>query len=64
MATTKVYAKNGNNDDEKEDLVNHPKHYTSGKYEVIKVIEDKMTAAQFIGFLIGNILKYIRKDNG
>lgn len=50
-----------NNDDEKEDAVNHPKHYTSGKYEVIKVIEDKMTASQFIGFLIGNILKYIMR---
>lgn len=61
MAIAKVYAKNGNHDDEKEEVVNHPKHYTSGKYEVIKVIEDKMTAAQFIGFLIGNIIKYIMR---
>lgn len=50
-----------NNNDENGDVVNHPKHYTSGKYEVIKVIEDKMTASQFIGFLIGNILKYIMR---
>ena len=46
---------------EKEDVVNHPKHYTSGKYEVIEVIEDKMTASQFTGFLIGNIMKYIMR---
>ena len=39
MTIANVHAKNGNNDDEKEDIVNHPKHYTSGKYEVIKVIE-------------------------
>ena len=57
MTIAKVYRENGNNDDEKEDIVNHPKHYTSGKYEVIKIIEDKMTAAQLIGFLIGNIRK-------
>ena len=61
MTIAKGYTENGNNDDEKEDIVNHPKHYTSGKYEVIKVIEDKMTAAQFIGFLIGNIMKYIMR---
>ncbi len=47
------------NDDEKEDIVNHPRHYTSGKYGVIKVIEDEMTSSLFIGFLIGNIMKYI-----
>ena len=60
MAIAKGYTKNGN-DDEKEDVVNHPGHYTSGKYEVIEVIKDKMTASQFTGFLIGNIMKYIMR---
>ena len=60
MAIANGYTKNGN-DDEKEDVVNYPKHYTSGKYEVIEVIEDKMTASQFTGFLIGNIMKYIMR---
>lgn len=27
------------------DLVNHPKHYTSGRYEAIEVIEDAVYAA-------------------
>lgn len=52
MTIANVYAKNGNNDDEKEDIVNHPKHYTSGKYEVIKIIEDKMTAAARCAVLV------------
>ena len=42
--------------------VNHPKHYTAGKYEVIDVIEDWN-----LGFNLGNVIKYIaraeHKDN-
>ncbi len=41
------------------DPVNHPPHYTTGKYEVIDIIEDKLSPEEFKGFLKGNILKYI-----
>lgn len=34
--------------------VNHPKHYNSGKIEVIDVIEDWN-----LGFNLGNVIKYI-----
>ena len=34
--------------------VDHPKHYNSGKIEVIEVIED-----QNLGFHLGNAIKYI-----
>ena len=38
------------------DNVNHPKHYTSGKYEVIDFIEDKT-----FGYCLGNAIKYISR---
>jgi hypothetical protein len=34
--------------------VDHPKHYNSGKFEVIDIIED-----QNLGFCLGNAIKYI-----
>ena len=34
--------------------VNHPNHYTTGKFEVIEVIED-----WGLGFNLGNAIKYI-----
>jgi hypothetical protein len=34
--------------------INHPKHYTSGKIEVIDFVED-----QKLGFHLGNVVKYI-----
>jgi len=37
-----------------DDNVNHPKHYTTGKIEVIEFIEDKE-----LGFHLGNAIKYI-----
>jgi hypothetical protein len=36
--------------------VNHPAHYTDGKYEVIDFIED-----QGFGFHLGNAVKYISR---
>ena len=38
------------------DSVNHPKHYTDGKIEVIDYIEDKK-----LGFCLGNAIKYISR---
>jgi hypothetical protein len=38
------------------DSVNHPKHYTSGKIEVIDAIEDWK-----LGFHLGNSVKYIAR---
>lgn len=39
-----------------EDLVNHPKHYTDGKIEVIDFIEDKQ-----VGYHLGNVIKYVSR---
>lgn len=43
------------------DLVSHPKHYTSGKYEVIDIIEDQLGLEGLRGFALGNVLKYIMR---
>ena len=40
----------------KDDPVNHPKHYTDGRIEVIEYIEDKK-----LGFCLGNAIKYISR---
>lgn len=40
----------------KEDVVNHPNHYTDGKIEVIEFIEDKK-----LNFHRGNAVKYIAR---
>jgi hypothetical protein len=36
--------------------INHPKHYNSGKIEVIDVIEDWS-----LGFNAGNVIKYVAR---
>ena len=45
--------------DAAEDAVNHPKHYTSGAVECIEAIESAMTRVEFIGFLRGQVIKYV-----
>ena len=51
----------------KHDAVNHPTHYTCGRFEVIDVIEDTLGASMFEGYCIGNVIKYVlryRHKNG
>lgn len=48
------------------DVVNHPDHYTYGRFEAIDVIEDACEDG-FEGYLLGNVLKYLlryRHKNG
>ena len=50
----------------KEDPVNHPQHYTQGGIECIEA-EKAALGDLFMGFLIGNALKYLwrfRHKNG
>ncbi len=52
----------------KNDVVNHPSHYTKGGIECIEAIEASMTDEEFRGYLKGNVIKYVwryrDKDNG
>lgn len=40
----------------KEDVINHPSHYTRGKIEIIDFIED-----QQLPYHLGNVIKYIAR---
>ena len=52
-----------NTNEEKPDMVNHPKHYTSGTLgiEVISTMEMCATREEFMGYLRCNALKYISR---
>ena len=43
------------------DNVNSPAHYGSGNIECIDYIEDFLTKEEFIGYLRGNIAKYMHR---
>lgn len=42
----------------KQDNVNHPNHYRTGKTECIVAMEEMLSTEEFIGYLRGNIYKY------
>jgi len=44
-----------------EDKINHPNHYTFGNIETIDFIKDKLTNEQYIGYCLGNVMKYISR---
>ncbi|MFD9563406.1 DUF3310 domain-containing protein [Streptomyces sp. NPDC059994] len=43
------------------DSVNSPSHYTQGAYEVIDIIQASMTHEAFLGYLLGNQIKYLMR---
>ena len=51
---------------EKEDVINHPKHYTQGEIEcidAIKYINNKLHMEGYEGYCLGNFIKYIWRCN-
>ena len=51
---------------DKEDMVNHPKHYTQGEIEcidAIKYINNKLHMEGYEGYCLGNFIKYIWRCN-
>lgn len=43
------------------DMVNHPNHYVTGEIEVIEYIRDKLNPEQFVGYCVGNVMKYVSR---
>lgn len=43
----------------KPDVVNHPSHYTQGGIECIEAIKASMSKDEFLGYLKGNVIKYL-----
>lgn len=51
----------------KGDMVNHPSHYETGKFECIEVMEEALGTDAVKGFCLCNAFKYIyrcRNKNG
>ena len=46
----------------KIDMVNHPRHYTAGKIEVIRIMEDQLTPEEYRGYIKGQVIKYITRE--
>ena len=49
------------------DVVEAPIHYNTGEIECIDYIKDSMSESEFIGYLNGNLIKYVhryRNKNG
>ena len=44
------------------DVVNHPSHYTSGKIEVISIMEDQLTDEEYRGYIKGQVIKYVTRE--
>lgn len=44
------------------DAVNNPKHYNSGKIEVIDIMEDQLSDVEYRGYIKGQVLKYITRE--
>ena len=50
----------------KEDMVNHPSHYTQGEIEcieAIRYINNKLHIEGYEGYCLGNFIKYIWRCN-
>jgi hypothetical protein len=45
----------------KTDMVNSPDHYKTGGIETIDYIEAKLSPEEFLGYCIGNSLKYMSR---
>ena len=44
-----------------KDIINNPDHYTQGGIEVIEYIRAKLSEPQFVGYCLGNTLKYVSR---
>ena len=44
-----------------DDAVHHPPHYGQGKIECIDYISDFLTKPELIGYLRGNVAKYLHR---
>ena len=56
-----VESKGDSNDDDSPDMVNSPSHYGKGSIECIDYIKDFLTEDEYIGYLRGNIAKYMHR---
>lgn len=46
-----------------EDMVNSPSHYAAQGVECIDYIKQQLTEEQYMGYLLGNVTKYLHRHN-
>ena len=61
VETKAIYAQMAE-EEQREDLVNSPRHYTSGSIETIDAIKAALSPSEYRGFLKANCLKYIWRE--
>ena len=44
------------------DNIRHPKHYNTGKIEVIEYVKETLSPEEFKGFVKGNVIKYLARE--
>lgn len=54
-------ASQGDSKDDPVDMVNSPSHYGKGSIECIDYIKDFLTEDEYVGYLRGNIAKYMHR---
>lgn len=59
MATKRMCDEPVKKKTEQIEAVNHPKHYSSSRFEVIDIIEDFVGFKGVVAFDIGNVIKYV-----
>jgi hypothetical protein len=58
---TPEWSEDFNYPQDEPDMVNSPAHYGNGSIECIEYIEDFLTTEEYIGYLRGNIAKYLHR---
>jgi hypothetical protein len=46
----------------KQDSVDHPSHYNQGGVETIDYLESTLTDSELVGFMKGNVIKYVSRE--
>ena len=46
-----------------KDMVNSPSHYADQGVECIDYIKQQLTEEQYMGYLLGNVTKYLHRHN-
>lgn len=45
-----------------QDSVDHPSHYNQGGVETIDYLESTLTDSELVGFMKGNVIKYVSRE--
>lgn len=53
----------GDSNNQLNDPVEHPSHYTQGEVECIDALRSALTPEEFRGFCKGNAMKYLWRSN-